>query len=859
MKRTFLFILFFLSATYSIELEFQLGPPSFKIVHTDSLTNIELENGVIFSRPGEFELPVLVYHFIAPQNTRVSKLIYEELGDTIISNINLPVLPLLSPDFQEYKTKITQTPSDSFPKERVKLVADGAISGSHIISVMVSPFVYYPQKNELRVIKGYHIKCELEPYSFELVKPYRLTPIGKIHFENLINSLVYNKADIKLYGYNAEPNLSTNISRMTIPPDINDGSLDFVIITPDSFAPILDTLEMLELRLGLSGKVVLVSEIDSYYHGADIIEKIRKFLVDAHRQWGIWAVIIAGDFNNIPLRACSGVDQLGQITSVPALFYYLQLDGSFNSDRDALFGEDASDDLFPELIGGILPFENRTEFIGYINKMRNYIYSIGREYCSRWVFAGASLTRESGEYTGQAAKEMILRRYTIPDGINVIRLYSYASSTGGDYELNRETFLNQIENGTIFINHIDHSSRLTLGTGYKVTGELLTISDIDSLSNEPNFPLLFTFSCHSTDPVLDNISRHWVMNRGGGGIGFIGTSGAVWTTQIFSDQYFIESLIQPYSLIGEIYTNFLMRIIPDRYLIYTYLLNGNPLVDFYFPGGPESLYVERPDSIPNNISTFNIRFYGRDGSAADGVRVVAVDAYGWRSSGITDESGVATLSIRSPELGFVKIYAASSRSLPFEDSIRIYATTSPRPFITHWKIHDDTTGIPRSGFEAFIDLTVKNYGLGRGNISIIGNALSFGLIMLDSTENISSPLSTGESLFVPNALSFVNDTFSGKRQFSIELTLESNGNIYKDTITFTAYGPIIKVVSVRYIDTLYGNGDFMPDPGERGEISLLVVNEGKGTLQNGRMELAPYDSDITILSDSFFVSELAES
>ena len=846
---------------YGMLLEFRFERNSWWVSESCGFSEVHLENGQIWGNEGEPELPRVFYNIICPQN-KLSRISYSATPETTIHGVKLkPIVPS-APDMDFYQTspKTEINPDiDSFPSELVSVIADGGLAGVHIVTLAVSPFVYFPHESKIVVFSRFEVELDFDCQKPDFIQPLVLTDAGKTHYIELLKKIVYNKEDINLYApdYKTKKNAKLEFARSSMPPLPGDAELDFVIITPDSFVEPFQQLVDFELYSGFRGKVVATSQIQSHYTGFDLPEKIRLFLKDAYTYWGIWCVILGGDYFNVPLRFASAFDQVGRIESLPTPFYYLALDGTFNSDRDAFFGEENSDDAYPELIGGVLPVRSQAQISPLCAKMERYTNALEQNYISRWVFAASSLTADTGEFTGQTAKETILSRYSLPSSLELLRLYAYSSRTGGDEELNRASFLNAINNGCMFINHIDHATTSVIGAGYRVSGEVISISDIDALRNSPRLPFLFTFSCHTTDPRYDNISKHWVLNPQGGGIAFIGTSGAVWTPQIYADAYIVESILEGNHLIGEVFNYYLLRIVPDRYLAYAFYLDGNPLLNFYLPPGPDSLRAIIPDSIPNDARSIELVYQNSFGEPQEGVRVAVRDTEGRTCVALTNRLGQVSIGISAPITGYIYAFASGSNWFPKKDSIRVYMSDLPRFAFTRVSAHrQEGAGYVESGIQGALDFVVKNFGGSSDACFVLARSISENITMVDSSETLDI-IAPGDSISTTSAISFSTSFFSGTREGAIELTLHNHTySAFVDTVRFLIYGPKISVRGVSYFDTLLGDGDGVPDPLETGEIVVRVLNEGPGSFRAGLFNLLAYDPELQMVVDSVLLDNL---
>ena len=134
---------------------------------------------------------------------------------------------------------------------------------------------------------------------------------------------------------------------------------DYVIITTTNLENAVIALKTWKEYLGYSVNVVTTSWISSNYQGRDLQEKIRNFLIDKYDEWGINYVLIVGSRGNIPMRTCYPLPHEHEDYGVPTNYYYADLTGDWDSDKDGYFGEYTDNmDFYPEVYVGRIPSDD---------------------------------------------------------------------------------------------------------------------------------------------------------------------------------------------------------------------------------------------------------------------------------------------------------------------------------------------------------------------------------------------------------------------------------------------------------------------------------------------------------------------
>jgi hypothetical protein len=152
-------------------------------------------------------------------------------------------------------------------------------------------------------------------------------------------------------------------------------SYDYLIITTSPFTSEFDTLAAFYKPRGILTKITSTSYISSNYVGADLQEKIRKFIKNEYQVHGIGYVLIGGDAEIVPYRGfyCY-VESGGGYTEygIPSDLYYSALDGNWNTDGDNKWAEPDEDDLYPEVAIGRMTFSDTAELHNMLHKTMLY-------------------------------------------------------------------------------------------------------------------------------------------------------------------------------------------------------------------------------------------------------------------------------------------------------------------------------------------------------------------------------------------------------------------------------------------------------------------------------------------------------
>src|SRR5262245_19142080 len=147
----------------------------------------------------------------------------------------------------------------------------------------------------------------------------------------------------------------------------------YLIITTDALASEFQPLAAWKRRLGLPTTVKTIEALQAQYPAAaDDAERMRLWIRDQYTGPGARWVLLGGTAALVPTRYAWTTFYGGNF--IPTDLYFSCLDGSWNQDGDALWGEgylsaeDPGDnaDLNPEVWVGRAPVTNTTEAHAFV-------------------------------------------------------------------------------------------------------------------------------------------------------------------------------------------------------------------------------------------------------------------------------------------------------------------------------------------------------------------------------------------------------------------------------------------------------------------------------------------------------------
>lgn len=251
--------------------------------------------------PAQQDVDEVEYTFSVSNKTNLTNKIYPTQHD-IPTAINIEEPDFVKPDPIIYNSE------KPWPEEVVEFIHSGYLDeNNHIITLKVVPFQYYPKLDEIEELNDFQINLSLKPNNKEIILPkFRSIKTQEI-WDNVLNQIVDNKADISQYQY--KPKLSNefepNVNQLKKPTPCQ--FYEYTIITSNSLRNYFNDFVNYKKSKGINTGVVKTSSIYFEYQGDyisnlfDNAGKIRQYLRDLYEVGGTW-VLLAGDFSVVPIR-----------------------------------------------------------------------------------------------------------------------------------------------------------------------------------------------------------------------------------------------------------------------------------------------------------------------------------------------------------------------------------------------------------------------------------------------------------------------------------------------------------------------------------------------------------------------------
>lgn len=644
----------------------------------------------------------------------------------------------------------------------------------------------------------------------------------------------------------------------TATPSLSGSAVRYLIITSEELAPSFQPLAEHKTGTGFPAIVKTLEWIlANYQHGADVQETVRMFLREAYERWGIEYVLLGGDTDVLPARyAYSTYYPAGESTNIPADIYFGCLDGDWNNDGDALFGEAYQNytlpgdecDLAEEILVGRAPVSTPAAAANFVAKVIAYeSQPTTAMFPSRMLFAAEVLFDPRWpEYPisldGATFAEQIYNSYLTPcTDMTAARMYEATQYWPGSVPLTRAALIDSLDAGHYgIVNQIGHGFFFNMSVGDKN----FMVSDADALTNGDHTFLLYALNCASAAFDYGCLMERFIQNDHGGSVASIGSARAAfpYTANEYQLNFFDGLMCGGEHRLGDLIALSRAPMLPDTYIntvdrwtFLNYTLLGDPALGIW-TGAPRLATVAAPSTLAAGaqVVTVTVTSGGQPVPGAVVCLSKPGDDYAW---GETNELGVAQLAYTPVSAGTATL-RVSGQGLALRTqqiSVTLAGAYIAADTVT---IVDDGSGGTTGNGDGRLDAgeTVAVWVGYRDNGS--GGALgcsaaltggASGLTILDGTAAIGNVPSGGQKQatepFLVQADAGMTD---GTLASFVIVVSASVGGPWTSEWQPTVLAPEVQPVAIVMADSPYGDGDGVQENGERVTLALTLKNYGGG-------------------------------
>lgn len=713
------------------------------------------------------------------------------------------------------------------------------------------------------------------PSTARTARPQRPSALQSLQVRRRIGALVVNPEALALY---AEPQLAATKSVTsfdpTETPSLDGSSVDMLILTTENLAPAFQQYADAKTALGLPTIVRTVEWVRQHYPaGADLQETLRDFIRRAYELWGIHSLLIGGDTEIVPVRYASSVYSLeGNV--VPTDLYYACLDGDWNADRDASWGEgfvyseNRSDmaDLYPELYVGRLPVMTPADVATYRAKLESYVEPTVLGYQNKMAFlaeviwpsnykAGDPILKNGAD---NAERLIQLGGLSRPDLV-LRRLYETPASFPGSEALTLAAGLAVMNEGFGLVTDIGHGFRYTMSLGNA------SMTNVQALllqnTNRPFF--LNMLNCSATAFDFPCLAEKFLLSPNGGAVGVIGASREAYpdNIQLYQEAWFQKVFSEGYTVAGEALHEARLRYLHQTYddgayrwsnFITAYL--GDPQVPIW-TSSPRTATVTHAATL--QISARSLAVTVKDGGApVQGATVCLWMPGSFYTVARTNRSGVAMLEPTVEMAGTASLAVCGSGIIPHRGSVQVLPAIGPSLRATGVVVIQDSgpgttgngNGKLEAGETALLSFEIQNVGSSTADAVTVQAQTSDPSLVLQSAALTVGNLAPGQAAMSSTTAVTVSGGVLDQHPVRLDLVLRTFQTwSWNDRVRLDLLQVSPKLQRVWVDDTVFGNGNLVPETNETYTLQVEIKNYGFAQMESVTGQLLSTDPDVTIL------------
>ncbi len=828
---------------------------------------------------GQPELPYEVVTFLVPQGQRIGRIRVSVKAERLLrSGIQIePAQPLFNAagEVAQPPPGFAKTATASYPPEAAVSAGGGAIHGYQLASVRVYPVRY--EAGSLFVHERLDLDIDLVANAAQPLERERFSPEIEAAARAQVASLVVNPEAIPGYGRRIG-NLVESDRRGFHPtqaPSLEGSPVEQVIVTNEALAPSFQLLADWKTRRGVPTVVRTIPWIEANYrHGSDLHETLRNFIRAAYTKWAVRYVLLGGDTDIIPARY--GTSLFGPATDeqIPTDMYFACLDGTWNADGDALWGEAAvynvnlgdETDLYAEVFVGRLPVSTTAEAAVQISKVFAYEASTQTSYQNRMLFLsevlfpvdweeGQSVSQDGADYSEYDLAPLV------DPCTSVARLYQNDTAYPGASPLTLQSTLAALNTGYGFVNHIGHGFRYNMSVG----DQSLLNQHAAGLTNGDKRFVLYFLNCTATAFDFTCLAEAF-LDAPGGAVAVLGSSRAAFPFPARNYNVgFLANLYDSTSAknLGALFVASRLSYTPnalydtsDHYTHYLYNLLGDPeMVVHTCTLGATTVMLPGSVGLGQTPVNVQVRVNGVPRQDALVCLQKGVEEY---VHGRTDAAGNVSLPFVAETAGSIDVTVSGQNMTTSTGTITVSTTGGAYVHVQSLALDDDSVGGTLGNADAVLDagetlafdLVFANSGNDTAtNVSGVLRISSPWVALLDSTYSVGNLGASATTAVAGQVLFSVAAAAPDGTVLPCTFLSTNGSSTWTDRVNQVVHAPDTKLVLLRVADPAPdGNGDGSIQAGETFDLYPTVKNFGTGAVTGLQATLATSDPDVNLFA-----------
>jgi chitodextrinase len=683
----------------------------------------------------------------------------------------------------------------------------------------------------------------------------------------VVSSLVLNPDMLGRYVFDrTSDHAASRAFRPTEAPSLEGSPVEYLIVTGEALSAEYQRLADWKTRKGIRTVVRTTEWIqNNCRQGVDLAETIRFFLRDAFELWGTRWVLLGGDTDVIPARYAYSTYLNGQVNYVAADLYFACLDGSWNADHDAKWGEVNVDDtdLYAELYVGRLPTASVSDAAVMIDKIMTYESAADRGYTDRVSLLAEVLfpadwnEGESIALNGAELSESLYVSTFLGRPLQVTRSYESYNLYAGSVPLTRQATIDSMNAGPGIVNHIGHGYRFNISCG----DVSLVTTDADALTNGDRLFTLFMVDCNVSQFDYSCLAEHFMRNPDGGAVATIGASHKEFP---IVDSYYMNDF---YRLvfedravrIGEAFARSRLSQTPwaesgnnsDLWTHYVYTLLADPELGVW-TGAVDSTVVSHAASVGLGANSIAVGVSAGGGPPDSAVVCLYKSGEDFQTAA-TDASGNVTIDFTSESPGSISVVVTGYKMTRHQSYITVTPSSPAYLCYAGAVVDDDTVGGTFGNGDGVVDagetidlwVSVANTGgswsgavslevdCGDTVVSVVDSTASLGAVGPGSTATAQDPVRVVFDGGVPD-----------RTQVTFTATLaDGAAGPWVDSFHHVVHAPALALVGLRIDDGgPPGDGDGVNEDGEPFLLFYGIKNYGTGVAAGLSARIADLES-----------------
>jgi len=766
-------------------------------------------------------------------------------------------------------------PARVYPAERARCVHTGTYRGYNVAFIAVYPVTYEASAGVLVYAPRLDITIETAS-SGEMLRrslgTFRADGVGDA---GRVGDLVDNLEASASYTGGAFLRAASSL----VDPA---STYPYVIITSSALEPYFGVLRDHKTSRGLRAKTVLIEDIALDYAGVDLQAKIREFIKDAYLNWECEYVLLAGDDDIIPHRGLYAVGPSAIDADVASDLYYAGLDGTWNDDADANWGEPEEADLLPEVSVGRAAVGDSIEATNFIAKLVRYENTpvAGQVATAQLVGEALSPGTWGGDYKDETRFGASSFGYTtagLPAGFTVGTLYDRDLYPDAWDKMDLVALLNS---GRHIVNHIGHAD-VTYGLRM-YTADVDTLFTNDGISN--TYFIAYSQGCYAgsfdnrspSGYTTDCLGEHLTFTANAA-VAFIGNTRYGWYMPYStngSSQHYDRQFID--AIFGENITEIgranddaridnapFVDVAAMRWIYYDLVLLGDPAMDVW-TDEPGYLEVLHPD--PIFVGDNQVELTVTDGAAAvEGARV-AIFSDSTYASGLTDAAGSVRIDPAAMEPGELRVAVTAHNFYAYLDTVTVEVAGRPLLVVESFTADDDTTGASLGDGDELVEageaieamVAIANVGQDSAfGATAVMRTLDSYVTMVDSAGVYGDV--APDSVVVPGwSFSYqVSPAAPDGHRVEFEIAIACTDTSFARNCWQDLAAPDLAVAGLAMADSAGGNGDGCIGGGETVELALELANGGSGGARGVSVVVSEDDPYVEVVAGSAYADSVA--